>query len=108
MPKIRSRETIFTYKDHCFLCGTEVETENKTDYIFQVRTWDCQISHTTAREQRGNDDEWARTVRARIEFVHDLPAADALYHRVCSIKIARKNFPLDIKQKNNGMLKSHE
>lgn len=95
MPKLRSRETLFTYKDHCFLCGTEVETENKTDDIFQVRTWDCQISHITACEQRGNDDEWARTVRARIEFVHDLPAADALYHRVCSINFrTEKNIPL--------------
>ena len=39
MPKLRSRETLYTYKDHCFLCGTEVETENKTDFIFQMRTW---------------------------------------------------------------------
>ena len=32
-------------------------------------------------QERG--DDWANAVQARILQVHDLHAADALYHRVC-------------------------
>jgi len=32
-----------------------------------------------ACEQR--HDEWAESVQARLLFVHDMPAADALYHQ---------------------------
>ena len=33
-------------------------------------------------QERG--DDWANAVQARIFNVHDLHAADAVYHRVCS------------------------
>lgn len=95
VPTLRSRETAFRFIDHCFLCGTKVVTENNSDDVFQVRTWDCQTSHVTACQERGHDDDWAETVRGRIEFARDLPAVDALYHRVCSINFRTgKNIPL--------------
>ncbi|KAL8571123.1 hypothetical protein ACOMHN_010584 [Nucella lapillus] len=34
---------------------------------------------------RGPDDKWAEAVLARIKSVNDLPAADALYHKQCSV-----------------------
>lgn len=39
-------------------------------------------------------DSWAELVRARILSVHDLPAADAVYHQVCSVHLrAKKHIP---------------
>ena len=34
---------------------------------------------------RGADDEWAKSVQGRINAVIDLHAADAVYHRQCSV-----------------------
>jgi hypothetical protein len=31
------------------------------------------------------NDEWSRQVKARIDFVNDLHAADAVYHTVCNV-----------------------
>jgi len=34
---------------------------------------------------RKRADDWANDVQARILCVHDLHAADAVYHKVCSV-----------------------
>ena len=68
----------------------------------------------TPREKRGNDvfpvltigfqrvvmsicllrDAWADTVRGRIEFVGDLHASDAIYHKICNVTFKTgKNVP---------------
>ena len=39
-------------------------------------------------------DDWAEEVRARILQVHDLPAADAIYHQSCSSNfLTKKQIP---------------
>ena len=39
-------------------------------------------------------DAWADTVRGRIEFVDDLHASDAIYHKNCNVNFKTgKNFP---------------
>ena len=35
-------------------------------------------------------DKWAEVVRARILHVRDFPAADAIYHKVCSVNFRTK------------------
>ncbi|KAL8604332.1 hypothetical protein ACOMHN_028095 [Nucella lapillus] len=40
------------------------------------------ISYT---DENDVDDKWAEAVLARIKSVNDLPAADALYHKQCSV-----------------------
>ena len=39
-------------------------------------------------DERGEDR--AEVVRARVLHVHDLPAADAIYHHVCSTNFRKK------------------
>lgn len=53
-----------------------------------VRTMEMQAAVLKECESRG--DEWADAVRARIQSVHDLPAADAMYHHVCSTNFRKK------------------
>ena len=50
--------------------------------VHRAQTLDIQDSVTGACEVR--NDDWAATVRVRIRSVHDLPAADAIYHHKCS------------------------
>ena len=54
--------------------------------IHAVRTFNFQRTILSACDARA--DEWADTVRGRINFARDLPAADAIYHKQCS-----SNFP---------------
>ena len=43
---------------------------------------------------RVRNDEWAETVRGRLEFAQDLHAADAVYHQACSVNFRTgKQFP---------------
>ena len=50
--------------------------------ICSVRTFNFQRTILSACDARA--DEWADTVRSRINFARDLPAADAIYHKQCS------------------------
>ena len=57
-----------------------VRTKDYEDKIQQV----CKV----------RNDEWAETVRGRLEFVQDLHAADAVYHQACSVNFrTRKQIP---------------
>ena len=63
--------------------------------VCTVRTMDMQQTILNECEARG--DEWAETVRARIQSVHDLPAADAIYHHSCSTNFRTKmNIPVQL------------
>ena len=45
-------------------------------------------------QERG--DDWANAVQARLLCVHDLHAADAVYHKVCSVNFrTRKQIPVE-------------
>ena len=37
------------------------------------------------------NDEWAETVRGKLEFAQDLHAADAVYHQACSVNFWTEN-----------------
>ena len=50
--------------------------------LIQVKTFDFQASILAKCTER--NDEWAQKVKARIDFVIDLHAADAVYHKACS------------------------
>ena len=47
-----------------------------------MRTVDYQKTILSSCDARG--DDWANTVRGRVVFASDLPAAEAVYHKQCS------------------------
>ena len=61
-------------------------------------------------------DAWAEVVRARILHVHDLPAADAIYHQACSVNFrTKKQIPMqfaseqpDVKKRKIGRPQDEE
>ena len=56
--------------------------KRKTPDVFQVKTVETRDIILAVCRERG--DARAGAVQARMLHVHDLHAADAVYHRVCS------------------------
>ncbi len=75
--RLRSAEVQFNYSTHCLFCGTpDIYDGKKNEFkLVLVRTYDFQKTVIHASTQR--NDEWGHKVKARIEFVYDLDAADA-------------------------------
>ena len=80
---LRSAEKQFNFNTDCFFCG-EPAKEGKSD----VKT--VEMKDTILAVCRERSDLWADTVKARLLNVHDLHAADAVYHRVCSVNFHTK------------------
>ena len=51
--------------------------------FFQSEQWKLETKFWECVKKGG--DEWANDVQARILHVHDLHAADAVYHKPCSV-----------------------
>ena len=82
---LRSTEKSFDFNGDCFLCGTPVdggEQRKKVD-VFKVTTIEMKDTILAICSERR--DAWSDTVQARIMHIHDLPAADAMYHQTCSV-----------------------
>ena len=81
---LRSAEPSFNFKEHCLFCGVSAKYDGKKKGfgVIPVRTMDFHNSITAICEQR--KDEWAAKVQARLLSVHDLHAADSVYHHECS------------------------
>ena len=98
---LRSSEMPFDIRKNCIFCGTaDIYEGKKRDFkLIPVRTFDFQNAITDACAER--NDQWAQRVKARLECVHDLHAADAVYHQTCSInfrtgkQIPQKYVPSD-------------
>ena len=76
----------FHFATDCLFCGNTVKFVGKRkscDEVFRVRTIEFKDTVLSTCQERS--DEWAATVQSRILNVHDLHAADSLYHQVCSI-----------------------
>jgi predicted secreted protein len=82
----RKEESSFSFKTDCFYCGTEVKFDGKKGATsgFKVTTIETKNTVLEICSKRGNDS-WAEIVRGRLLHVHDLPAADAIYHQACSV-----------------------
>lgn len=81
---LRSAEEAFNFKADCLFCGTKVNFDNRKQQgdvhsITLTESKDSLLQKCSTR-----NDAWADTVRARLLIVCDLPAADAVYHQVCS------------------------
>lgn len=81
MPPLRSMTDKFSYKKDCLYCGQSVISKGKTRKcdVSPVRTLEPTVLNICIQR----NDCLSDTVRARIEQVHDLLVADALYHQTC-------------------------
>ena len=68
----------------CFYCGEPVACGKKRKKydVASVRTIKTKDTILAICQERG--DSWANAVQGRLLHVHDLCAADAVYHRACS------------------------
>ena len=90
---LRSKEQ-FAYKENCLFCGLEATIRDTRRGVetYPVRTNGFQKNIEGICKER--NDEWATEVFARIQFVHDLHAADTVYHQQCSVNFRTgKNKP---------------
>jgi hypothetical protein len=81
---LRSSEPVFNYREHCLFCGKPAKYGGrKKEYdLILVRTFAFQ--NTVSRVCSTRSDNWSKSVKSRIDFVGDLHAADARYHKMCS------------------------
>ncbi len=93
--QLRSGDTSFCFATDCFYCATPVNADN-------LKKKGVDFFPVTAVETKGKvleicserNDAWAANVKTRILSVHDLPAADAVYHQPCSVNFRTgKNIP---------------
>lgn len=84
----RKAEQCFSFKTDCFFCGTKVEfglnsKRKRLSEAFSVTT--IETKDTILKICSERNDEWSEAVSARLVNVHDLPAADAVYHQTCNV-----------------------
>ena len=91
---LRSSVPDFDFKTHCFFCESFIDKDATTKHpersalqFSHVMTLEFQDSITAHCHKR--QDEWATSVQSQIAFIHELPAAEAIYHHVC-VKHFRK------------------
>ena len=74
--------------EHQLMVGNKVK---KID-VFKVTTIEMKDTILAICSERR--DPWSDAVQARIMHIHDLPAADAMYHQTCSVNFRTgKQFP---------------
>lgn len=102
----RSEESSFSYRDNCIFCGRpDTYNGKKPEHkLVPVRTMDFQEKVLQACEKY--DSDWAAVVRGRVSFACDLPAADAVYHELCSTNFRTgKQVPRIFQSYNKGTKK---
>ena len=93
-PALRSAERQFTWSTDCFFCGQPAKMGDKRKgyaanaIVKTAKTIEVRDTILAVCHERG--DAWADAVQARILHVHDLHAADAVYHQVCSVNFRTK------------------
>ena len=81
----RSKTMRFDFTTQCLFCGQVAKHSKRKNYsVYHVRSLTFQEQIEQCCIQCGADDKWAESVLGRIKGVHDLPAAEALYHQQCS------------------------
>ena len=84
----RKAEQCFSFKTDCFFCGTKAvfglnSKRKRLGEAFSVTT--IETKDTILKICLERNDEWSETVRTWLMNVHDLPAADAVYHQTCNV-----------------------
>ena len=82
---LRSAEKSFNFNGDCFLCGTPVDDGEQRKKVDAFKVTTIEMKHTILAICSERRDAWSDAVQARIMHIHDLPAADAMYHETCSV-----------------------
>ena len=92
-PVLQSSEERFSFKTNCFFCGITAKLGRKRKHdVLEVKT--IGIKETILKVCQERADSWY-VVKARILHVHDLHAADAIYHQTCSVNFrTKKQMPM--------------
>ena len=77
--------------------------KRKGSDFLTVRTVETRDTILGVCQERG--EEWANAVQARILHVHDLHAADAVYHKACSVNFRTMKHIPAIHECGNSSLK---
>ena len=93
-PVLRSSEEGFSFRTDCFFCGRTAKFGRKRKHdVLQVKT--LGIKETILKVCQERADSWSDAVKVRILHVHDLHAADAVYHQTCSVNFrTKKQMPI--------------
>ena len=102
-PQLRSYNDIFDFKEDCLYCGRSTQSDRwGTDSdVFKCTLIETRKTLLDACDDR--NDEWGESVRARILGVHDLPAADALYHQQCSVNFRTGKYVPEFQAKRSRL-----
>ena len=103
---LRSAEPEFNFSTNCFYCGKPaiLGRKRKVSDVISVRTVETRDTILGVCQKMG--DDWGNVVQARITQVHDLPAADAVYHAVCSTNFrTMKQIPASHDQSSSKRVK---
>ena len=81
----RSVTTAFDYKENCVFCGLTAKYDGKRRGFDVITIKTQEFQNSIAQVCKARNDEWSITVSGRIEYALDLCAADAVYHKACSV-----------------------
>ena len=81
----RSVTTAFDYKENCIFCGLTANYDGKKRGFNVIPIETQEFQNSIAQVCKARNDEWSITVLGRIEYALDLCAADAAYHKACSV-----------------------
>ena len=77
---LRSSEKSFNVMTDCLYCATAIDDAHEYYHVVTTTSQDTILKQCSSRK-----DIWAERVRASVLHVHDLHAADTVYHQVCSV-----------------------
>ena len=77
--------TAFDYKENCVFCGLTAKYDGKKRGFDVITIKTQEFQNSIAQVCKARNDEWSITVLGRIEYALDLCAADAVYHKACSV-----------------------
>ena len=103
---LRSEATQFDFKIHCLFCGEgdKGDRKRKNFELTPVRTFEFQ--KTVEQICRDRNDVWAIKVNDRVKTAIDLHAADAVYHKQCSVNFRTGKGPFPFHSQFTNRMRS--
>ena len=80
-----STSGIFDYTTNCIFCSCPDPYDGKKSEFRLIPARTLELRETILQACEGYHNEWVNTVKPRVLFVSDLPAADVVYQKQCSV-----------------------